>query len=226
MRADKDEAIAMRKAGKSYKEIRHALKIPLSTLSDWFNGEEWSKEIHTRLDASNREGNRVRLRELNRIRGKDLASTYDNARAEARTELAVLKYHPVFVAGVMLYWGEGDKASWSGVRMSNTDPQLLKLFIAFLCDVCGLQIKDIKASVLVYPDLDESVCRRYWSAGIGLPIENFTKSITIQGRHKTKRLGYGVCIVAVGRTYLKKKILEWIRLLPDELMRGKYYASM
>lgn len=148
MRKSRGEAMELRKSGKSYKEIRNALKIPLSTLSNWFGEQEWSRKIRTRLTASSRKGSRVHMQKLNCIRGIELEKSYENARREAQDELRVLKYHPVFVAGVMLYWGEGDKASWSGVRMSNTDPQLLKLFVTFLHDICGLETKDIKASVL------------------------------------------------------------------------------
>lgn len=226
MRKDKEQATELRKQGMSYRQIHYALKIPVSTLSDWFNGEEWSAQIQKRLGDAARVGHKVRLLNLNRIRGSNLTRIYAEARNEARNELEVLKFHPVFVAGVMLYWGEGDKVTRSGVRISNTDPLLLRLFISFLKDVCGVELDAIRASVLIYPDHDETECRRYWSSEIGLPIENFPKSTLIHGKHKTNRLGHGVCMVNVGRAYLKEKLIEWMRLLAHELIRGEYYAKM
>lgn len=216
----------MRKSGKSYLEIEATLKIPRSTLSEWFNGEGWSAEIRAKLDQAAREGHRVRIIELDRIRGIGLAKAYEDARLEAVKELAVLKYHPLFVAGVMIYWGEGDKRGKNQVRIANTDPTMVLVFVKFLKEVCGIPEDDIRASLLVYPDLDEVLCREHWSKESGIPMQNFRKSTRILGRHKTQRLGYGICNVYVSSSYLKKKILEWIRLLPKELMAGEYYASI
>lgn len=226
MRKDRTQATEMRKSGKSYLEIEARLKIPRSTLSEWFNSEAWSIEIREKLDKAAREGHRVRLMELTKTRGKHLAEAYEQARQEALKEFAVLKYHPLFVAGVMLYWGEGDRATNGLVRLTNIDPVMLHVFILFLEEICGIPGGDIRAGVLIYPDLDEKECREYWSRETGLPIENFRKSVQIQGRHKTKRLHYGVCNVYTTSTYLKAKLLRWITLLSHELIDGRYYASI
>jgi hypothetical protein len=226
MRKDKNQAINLRRDGKSYNEISWLLKIPKSTLSDWLRDAEWSQKIKQKLDGYTREKHTARIVELDRKRGLLLAEAYQQALIEARQEAHEFKYHPLFIAGIMLYWGEGDKATKSSVRISNVDPILLRLFVCFLKDVCGAKEEDIGASVLLYPDLDDETCRNYWSKEVGLPLENFIKSIRIRGRHKTKRLGYGVCSVYISRTYLKKKMNEWIRILPIELMKESYYANI
>lgn len=226
MRSDKAKAIKLRRGGKSYNEIRDALKIPKSTLSDWFRDIDWSTQIRKELSSKVTAESKVRLAELDRIRGQHLARVYSEAVEEALEELKNLKYSPLFLASLMLYWGEGDKATKTHVRLSNTDPKMLRLFYTFLKEVCGVPESKIAGHILVYPDLDEPRTREYWSSNIGLPQSRFTKSTVIQGRHPTKRLGYGVCTVLVTSTYLKKKILVWLEVLSDELIRDEYYENI
>ena len=81
----------MRKTGLSYRELHAKLRIPKSTLSDWFSNKDWSNEIKTRLDKKARKGHIVRIIELDRIRGLNLEKVYNDARLEARTEFETLK---------------------------------------------------------------------------------------------------------------------------------------
>ena len=147
------------------------------------------------------------------------------AKNEALSDLQELKYNPLFIAGIMLYWGEGDKKNKHRVRLTNTDPDMIKLFSQFLA-ACNVPKERIYAQAIIYPDLDHETCRLYWSNKSGIPLSNFTKCSVIQGRHKNNKLPYGICIVGVSSSYLKVKLLEWIRLLPRELMEKKYYANM
>lgn len=216
----------MRKNGKSYNEIHTALKIPQATLSDWFSREEWSKAVRSQLVVSTREGNKIRLVALNKMRGESLERSYAQAREEATEELKTLKYDPLFISGVMLYWGEGAKDPKQGVKLVNSDPRMIRHYVSFLKHSCGIPVESIKAHLIIYPDIEEKTARAYWSKMGGLPWENFTKSVVIQGRHPTRRLGWGVCSVAVSSTYFKAKMLEWVRLLPQELLQKEYYENI
>lgn len=218
--------MAMRKSGKSYTDIESRMNIPRSTLSEWFKHEEWSKEIRKNLTAIAQEKSRVRIIRLDRARGERLTLLYEQAQKEAREEFELFKYHPLFLAGLMVYWGEGDRVTKGLIRIANIDPDMLRLFVGFLERVCGIERKDIRAAILYYPDLNIEECLKYWSREIGLETGNFIKSTLIQGRHKTKRVRYGVGSIYVSSSYLKVKILEWIRLAPKELMSAEYYANI
>lgn len=155
-----------------------------------------------------------------------MAKVYAEAREEAKQELETHKYNPLFLAGMMLYWGEGDKATKNIVRLANSDPKLVKLFSMFLKQVCRIPTTKIKAQLLLYPGLDDESNVRFWSFATGIPIGQFTKSIYIEGRHKSRRLPNGVCTVLVSSSYFKEKVLEWLRLLPEELMNKAYYERI
>ncbi|HEX2792717.1 MAG TPA: hypothetical protein VHO23_03310 [Candidatus Paceibacterota bacterium] len=218
---DKEQARNLRLSGKSYKEVSEILRIPKSTLSGWFGKSAWSIKIRDRLSGAAQATSTVRLLDLNKMRRNRLDQIYKDARKEAREELETLKYDPLFIAGLILYWGEGDKVSRGIVRLVNTDPSMIRLYKMFLVHACGVPEEKIRAHITIYPDLDGEICTVHWSETSGIPRRNFIKNTTISGRHKTKRLTYGMCTVYVSSTYFKVKILEWIRLLSMELMDGR-----
>lgn len=226
MRKDKQQALHLRKKGKSYNEISQLLAVPKSTLSGWLSGHKWSDKIKDHLALQSSKYGKIRLKELNKIRGGHLAKVYNEARSEARMEFGYFKLHPLFVAGICIYWGEGNKTTMSHITISNSDPLMVRLYVKFLLEVCGVSKNKIRAYVLLYPDIQEQEAAKFWIAESGLSKENFTKSVHIQGRHKTRRLTYGVCTVGVFSSYLKQKMLVWLKLLPQELAKASYYPRV
>ena len=224
MRDDKKEAVKLRKDGRSYSEIKEILGVPKSTLSGWLHNIQWPAAIRDDLSKIAKEKSIIRLRYLNDIRGSHLAKLYREARSEAKREFEIFKFHPTFISGISIYWGEGDKATKHLIRVGNIDPLMIKLFVKFLREICGIPRQKIRSHVLLYPDLNPDECSKYWIKKSGLPSESFNKYVVIQGRHKTRRLPYGVCYVTVSSAYLKEKMFVWLALLPRELIKGKYYT--
>ncbi|MEK7462185.1 MAG: helix-turn-helix domain-containing protein [Patescibacteria group bacterium] len=212
MRTDKELAFELRRSGKSYKEIAKELGMSKSTLTVWFKGHVFSEEIRKSLTINASTESTARLQNLNKIRGDSLDALYHRAMIEATLELEMNKNNPLFIAAISAYWGEGDKRSRNNVRLINTDPLMLRLFIKFLVRFCSVTRENIKAAIFIYPDLDEETCRQYWEKEIG--ISSFHKTMVLPSRHKTKKLQYGTCSVIVSNTYLKKKMLLWIDQLP------------
>ena len=222
MRNDKLQALKLRRTGKSYNEIKQLLGIPKSTLSAWLQKTNWSDMVKRRLTAKNNRHHSIRIRQLDAVRGKRLTQLYKQAKIQAKIEFGHLKFHPLFIAGIAIYWGEGNKASPHNVVVGNTDPAMIKVFVKFLAEVCGLPQKRIRAYVLLYPDLNDDECKKFWIKHSGLTSKNFNKSVVIKGRHKTRRVTQGVCNITVSSKYLKIKMLEWLNLLAQELIQNYY----
>jgi hypothetical protein len=225
MRKDKNEVLSLRKEGLSYQQIQERLHIPKSTLSSWLTPYEWSKNIKDTLSKVNTQQSKIHIEKLNKTRSNALKALYKQSELEAVSEYRALKHHPLFVAGLMLYWGEGDKStnSSSQVRLGNIDPNLLRVYLTFLLDLCGVHKEKIWVSVHIYEDLNEKTCVQYWSKILDIPKDNFHKCPVLVGRHKTKRLPYGTCTVGTSSTYLKKKMLYWIEALSKDLLCDTYY---
>ena len=225
MRQDKKKALQLRRSGISYQEIRKTLNIPKGTLCDWLRGLRWSEKIKKELERKNRTERAVRMRVLDKIKGRYLEQIYQEAREEAGREFKDLKLYPLFILGVVIYWGEGDKTSRHTLKIANTDPLMIKCFLAFLVSICGVPREKIKAWLLLYPYLDENACKRFWIRQAGLSKRDFTKSIIIHGKNKRRKIGYGVCSLVASSTYLKEKMKIWLDLMPRELLKKAYFLS-
>ncbi len=213
MNKNREKAIELRRSGKSYKTIHREIGIPLSTLSDWFRNEEWSIEIRDRLGKEQSLSFPKKLQAVIKANKERWAKLHQNYRNQAKKEFSLLKDTPLFVAGLMLYWGEGDKGlKGSQVKLANTDPAMIRIFYTFLKDVIAVPTEKIFIWLLLYPDLLDTVQKNFWSKATGIPISQFKNSIYIQGRHPTKRLSYGVCNIYVSSREFKEKIMTWLDL--------------
>lgn len=214
----KEKAIELRRSGKSYKIIHREIGIPLSTLSDWFKNEEWSQEIKARLSAQVSWANSKSMELLAKANREKWKTKHEEYRSLAVKEFQKYKNNPLFLAGVMLYWGEGEKQPKSSVvRLCNSEPEMIRIFNLFLKKTLKISPDKTYAWLLLYPDLIDSVQKNFWGKATGLSIEQFKNSVYIKGRHPTKRLSYGVCTIAVNSRALKERMLKWLELYQDYL---------
>jgi hypothetical protein len=216
VRNDKEAAFSLRRANKSYREIKEELGVSLGNLSEWFSGEEWSVLVGKNLSARRVIRSKIKITELNLTRGAKLVEAYERARTEAEREFLILREDPLFIAGLVAYWSQGDRTSKSNVQISNIDPGILLLFKRFLTYICNIPENKLTCRLLLYPTLDDEASRAYWSGKTGIPLSNFRKSMYLIGRQRPKRQSYGVCSLTVSSRYLKEKMLLWLRLLAEE----------
>lgn len=217
---NKNLAISLRRQGKSYSEISKITGTPKGTLSGWFSGLGWSLKISTNNTESSIAKSKIRIEKMNIARKKLLDNRYKEAQIEATQEFNLHRNNKYFVAGLMLYLGEGDKTLDSNlVRISNADPVVLKIFNRFLKEFCAIPIEKIRFWALLYPDLDIDTCKKFWMKELELTERNLYKFQVIKGRHTKKNLRYGVGNTILGNKFLKVKLLEWIRLSGLELSK-------
>lgn len=220
MRKDKVRAYELRRQNKSYSQISKLLGIPKSTLTDWFKDEEWSKKIRNKLGKEYSLFSPKRLEAVVKANKKRWANIHQEYRDAGEKEFETLKNNPLFLAGVMLYWGEGEKSpKMSRLKLANTDPSMIKIFYIFLKDVIKVPKDKILIWLLLYPDLVDDMQKRFWNRATGIPLSQFKSSIYIRGRHPTKRLSYGVCNIYVCSREFKEKMMVWLDLYQKMLMR-------
>jgi hypothetical protein len=111
----------------SVKEIARVVGVAPSSVSVWVRDIALTsgqlESLRQRNPAYNRQ---LRGATRNAERGRARRLAYQREGRElARNEDAL------HIAGVMLYWAEGDKGSRNAARISNSDPQLLALFVRF-----------------------------------------------------------------------------------------------
>ncbi|HEV2412304.1 MAG TPA: hypothetical protein VGS28_00690 [Candidatus Saccharimonadales bacterium] len=118
--------------------------------------------------------------------------------------------HELYGLGIGLYWGEGNKANKHSVRLGNTDPELMKVFIRFLIELCGVALKDLRFGLQIFSDTDEQAVLDYWTNRLGVKASQFYKiTVTISGSLGTyrRKSQYGVLTVYYHNKKLRDKLV-------------------
>jgi hypothetical protein len=113
-------------------------------------------------------------------------------------EITTLKDAQLFGMGMGLYWGEGTKANKHSVRLGNTDPELLRTFISFLVEICGVEKNKLKFGLQIFTDISPEEALDYWLQTLELNKSQFYKiHITISGSIGTykRKSKYGVVTI-------------------------------
>jgi len=208
---------ALRLEGKSYSQIKDSLGISKSTVSYWLSGDFQSSEIKEILTKRNIKESRKRIQILIDANNKKWKQWRESALLAALKEFQILYKNPLFISGIMLYWGEGDSKPKNPLRLSNTDPRMIKIYISFLRNILKIPEGKIKIGLILYPDIAAATAENFWKKVTLLPQNNFMKTQYIKGNHPTKRLENGICMVVVNSVQFKIKVLEWIDLFSKKL---------
>lgn len=214
---EKEQALNLRKRGFTYQEIAKYTNVSVSTISLWLKNEAWSHKITEDNQKRAARDNRKRISLLNTARGNQYKKLYAEAERSAITEFKHYKTNPLFIAGLMLYVGEGDNGDSRLIRLANTKMDIHRIFIAFLEAFLGVPREKIRFWVLLYPDLDPQKCSRAWADALKLPLSQFHKYQVIQGKSTKRVLQYGVGNTIIGSAVMKKKLMKWIELALAEL---------
>lgn len=202
----------LRHQGLSYKEIsqRVPFTISKSTISGWCKDIELTELQKDRLQKLFNEGS---------YRGRLLGSKATQTRRanevreikeKARSEISSLTESEFKIAGLMLYWAEGNKKHHIGI--SNSDPELIRLMMQWFRDVCGVQDERFKIYLNLHSGQDETQIKKFWSNVINLPVSQFGKSyVKKEGTGHRKNILYnGTIKIEVCDKNLLYKILGWI----------------
>jgi hypothetical protein len=124
---------------------------------------------------------------------------------------------PSYAIGCMLHWAEGDKTR-NSVRMANSDPELLSLFVGFLRRHFGVRDEQMAFYCNLFADHAERQreVEEFWRAKLDLPAAALRKSvINTYSKHSQKKrrnkLPYGTCKVVAHSTEIQQTILGSIQ---------------
>ncbi|MBI3046259.1 MAG: helix-turn-helix domain-containing protein [Candidatus Harrisonbacteria bacterium] len=217
IRKEKYLAIKLRKQNKSYDEINKILGISKSTLAGWLKNDPSSKKAKLFLNSKSNKKVAERIQKFVEENRKRHENRRKDIRNEAIKQFEILQKDHLFIAGTMLYWAEGDNKLGNPFRLTNTDPRMISLYIKYLIKILNISEKEIRPAIILYPDLLERECIKFWSKITGVNSSQFYKTQFIKGKHPTKRLSHGICMINCNNRPTKQKILAWIDLLSKTL---------
>ena len=113
-----------------------------------------------------------------------------------------------------LYLTEGNIRHQHSIKFSNSNPGIVKIFVKFLKIVCGVLTDKIKASLIVYPDVDIQKAKDYWGNFLDLPAAQFSKTSVLKSRINgslKKHSEIGTATVYVHNSKLLGIIKDWVK---------------
>lgn len=154
-------------------------------------------------------------------------------RARSRSDASYAKHNPdgdpfcferprtvdtafLFGLGLGLYWGEGNKRNRTAVRLGNTDPRLIQMFLHFLTNIYGLERRKIRFGLQIFSDMNPRKALAFWSKALGYSTACFGKVVVTPSRgvgtyrEKTK---HGVLTVYVSNKKLRDLLVRQIETL-------------
>lgn len=216
------EALRLRKLGNSYSIINEIIRVPKGTLSYWLRNTPYipNKISLERIKkAYEKSANTLHSRKIAAIK---------RARGVAFKEIGVISMRDLWMFGLGLYLGEGTKNKTHMVRITNSDPKVIKLCIAWFKKSCGLTNSNFRLCIHTYPDLDIRKTLHYWSKTTGIPINQFRKTHvdtrTGKSRAKYGKLPYGTAHLAIhsngdkrNGVFLFHRIIGWISAIEKQI---------
>jgi hypothetical protein len=172
---------SLRTRGFSIPEISKELSISKSTTFKHIKGVLVAPEYRQRL--------------LDRRNASKISSerNWNIAKEKAELTIKTLSDKEMMLVGASLYWAEGAKKDFS---FSNTDPEMIRTFLAILRKVFGIKNEDLKISLRLYEDLNKTQSLIFWSKTTGVKLDKST-SINILHGSKNGKLLYGMCRIRV-----------------------------
>ena len=64
--------------------------------------------------------------------------------------------------GLGLYWGEGNKKNRNSIRLGNTDPRMIRMFLKFMVDIFGIKKEKLRFGLQVFDDMQPKKTLKFW----------------------------------------------------------------
>lgn len=212
--AERRKVVELRKNGQTYSEIQKIVKVSKSTLSLWLkiyplSGKQLERVKKIKYRAIEK------FRETMKIKRKNRLEQYLK---EVKQKLMPFKKKELLIAGLFLYWGEGNKASSHTISINNTDPSVLKFTKYWYLKALDIKEKKMKISLHLYEDMNILKEINYWSRQLHIPKSQFIRPYIKENKKSDidqKGFGHGTCALVVHDTVIKEKILVGIQAVAD-----------
>jgi hypothetical protein len=212
----KTEVIKLRLQGASYSQIKKQLGVSKSTLSGWLKKYPLSPErIRELRDFSEQriENYRNTMREKREMRQKLVYQ-------QERGYLLPFTDKELYLAGLFLYWGEGNKTTPFSTILSNSNPSMIKFFVFWLTKRLKIPLNKIHIKIHLYQDMNERDEIKFWSKLTRVPRKQFNKSYikqtTLAGL-TYNGFKHGTCNIMVHDRDIAEKVMMGIKAISGTL---------
>lgn len=177
--SEKEKAIALRKDGYSYNLIAERVSVSKSTLHNWLADIPYvpNDEVIDRIGKARAKSGEAK----HQIK----LESFKKAKILAEQDVKKISHRDLFMLGLALYIGEGEKNDVVGII--NSDPRIVVFAIKWLNEVYGVPRESLTLAIHLYPDNDTGASLQFWSETTGIPLCQFGK--TQIDRRENKKIG-------------------------------------
>jgi len=207
------ESCRLREEGLSIKQIALLVGVSKGSVSTWVRDIKLSTEglinINRRLRLGRERSRQSRLNNICKARNE----LYE----ECKEEILPISNRDLWIAGLMLYAGEGRKkwnVSSQPIELTNSEPNILRTFLNFLTKVCNVPRSKIKIRLFLYPDINLAQACNFWSRELNIPLSQFQKPFIKQSYNnpiRSRRSKFGTVHIVLHDAKLYRKIIGWLR---------------
>lgn len=216
--ADKNKAIKLRKAGYSYTQIKELVGVGKGTLSTWLRDYPISEKRIREL----RDWNQQRIENYRKTRERNRNALLKLVYDAEQKKILPLSDRDLFIGGLFLYLGEGSKTQSATVQVTNTDPAIIRAFLAWL-RLLGIRRNKIVFRLHLYKDMNIKDETRFWRKNLGASRLQFKKPYikdsSLSGLSYKNGVGHGTCNAIVWDATLWKKVMAGIQVLRNSFDR-------
>lgn len=216
-----EEALILRKTGKSIKKIAATLGVSVSIVSLWCRGVKLTDEQKEKLKR--RKVNIRHLRRLAKQSHLEKIIRVEKLFKNSVEEIKPLTGQGLFLTGLALYWAEGFKSvKESRLGFCNSDPRMIKFMLRWFQKA----LKISKQDFLLRTEFNEShkdrteEIKSFWSKLAQIPLTQFEKPFyhhsTWLRDYPNREDYFGVLRIRVRKSSeLLYKTRGWIKGLSD-----------
>lgn len=215
---EKQKAIRLRRRGFSYGEIESRVNVSRASLSLWLRDIPLSN-IHKERLYKKQLVQHERAWYL--IRQRRIEKT-NQIYSEASAQVGRISDRELWLLGVALYWAEGAKEKEHNVgeqtTFSNSDPEMIKVFLMWAQRCFGLTDQDIRFSLYIHENAKQRLpaVLDFWARTANIKseiIRTYFKKHTVNPYRKNQGDKYvGVFRVRLKRSSdINRKITGWVQ---------------
>lgn len=126
--------------------------------------------------------------------------------------------HFLFGLGLGLYWGEGTKANKYSVRLGNTDPKMILVFISFLESFFMISRRDLRFGIQVFSTMKSQDALNFWAKELRAKKEQFMKVIVTPKRGEGsygRKIEHGVLTVYYHNKKMRDTLVHQIEKIKE-----------
>lgn len=213
----REKAIKLRLQGYTYGQIKQELKISKSTLSDWLRTLPLSSSNLKQLSKNKKLALNLRVEKYRQTTHNKRIERLKRVLSEQQKKLFPLSEKELFIAGLFLFWGEGNKQR-GRVIISNTNPLIMQFSKYWMTKILKVPPKKLTVRLHLYTDMDIEENIGYWSRLLNLPRNQFKQSYikkTNRSGITYKGYGHGTCNLMCFDTNLSERIAMSIKCIAE-----------